>query len=293
MSRIRRLVEVFVACEPIDMAIRATLIVFLLGPNLLGLEWQYRLLFHIISAVGLILPAVGRSAPFWCAVSAIMFFKTVDHWWMQDNHVFLLTWWCFTIALALYAEDTERVVKLNARWLVGLSFALATLWKGLLSPDYMSGDYFYYTFLTDARFMPIGMLFGGMSAEDYQHNFSVMNQVSHYLADVQTVQLKGTEGLRWLTLAVTWWTVLIEGALAILFLAPTSSRLSRYRHAALLLFAWTTYLAAPVKTFGWTLTTLGLAQCDRDQFRLRLCYLLTYPLLLIYEQAPIWEMFGG
>lgn len=293
MSRIKRLMESFADCESLDVAIRATLVIFLLGPNLLGLEWQYKLLFHVISAVGLILPAIGRSLGFWCVVTAIMAIKTVDHWWLQDNHVFLLTWWCLTITLALVSRNGEGIVKLNARWLVGLSFAFATLWKGLLSPDYMSGDYFYYTFLTDARFMPLGKIFGGMSGEDYQHNFQVMNQISHYLADVQTVELRGTDRLRWLTLVVTWWTVVIEGVLAVLFLAPASSRLSRYRHATLLLFAWTTYLAAPVKSFGWTLTTLGLAQCDRDEYRLRLCYLFTYPLLLIYEQAPIWEMLGG
>jgi hypothetical protein len=38
-----------------------------------------------------------------------------------------------------------------------------------------------------------------------------------------------------------------------------------------------------------TLTTLGLAQTDREQCVTRFCYLLTYPRLLIYEQVSIWR----
>src|SRR5262249_36111429 len=157
------------------------------------------------------------------------------------------------------------------------------------SPDYIGGDYFHYTFLTDQRFAKLGTLLCGMTAADYQRNYNAVAQLSNYKAEVHSVQLISTAAGRNLAIVVTWWTVLIEGVLALLFLLPTSHRLSKWRDAALLLFAWTTYLAAPVKTFGWTLTTLGLAQSDRDSRIVRFCYLITFPLLLIYEQAPIWE----
>jgi hypothetical protein len=288
-----RVVAALVDGEPIDVALRATLLIFLLGPNLLGLEWHYKLLFQIVSVVGLLAPAVGRSAGFWCVVTALMVCKSFDHWWMQDNHVFLLTWWCIAITIGLFAADAKGVIALNARVLIGLSFFFAVLWKGFLSPDYMSGEYFHYTFLTDGRFSQIGILLCGMTAEDYSHNYAAINQLANYTAEVHSVQLQGTDALRTLALVVTWWTVLIEGALAVLFLVPISTRLSRWRDAVLLLFAWTTYAAAPVKTFGWTLTTLGLAQCDRDARRTRFCYLMTYPLLLIYDLAPIWSSING
>ncbi len=275
--------------DPIDLAVRATLLVFILGPNLLGLEWYYKLLFQVVCVTGLISPGVGRNAGFWCGVSAMMLYKTFDHWWMQDNHVFLLTWWCLTVTIALCTEHREHVVTANARWLIALSFLFATLWKGFLSPDYMSGDYFYYTFLTDRRFSQIGILLGGMTDADYQYNYKQVGQLTNYTAEIFRMQLRSTDELRLLTVVVTWWTVLIEGALAVMFLLPKRWRLSRYRHAVLLLFAWTTYVAAPVKTFGWTLTTMGLAQCEPDARRTRMLYILTYPILLIYEQAPIWQ----
>lgn len=274
---------------PVDLAIRATLLVFLLGPNLLGLEWYYQLGFQVVAIVGLIIPAIGASPGFWCVIAVMMVFKTLDHWWMQDNHVFLLTWWTIAMATAAWSKQRERIVSVNARWLIGLSFLLATLWKAILSPDYMSGDYFHYTFLTDARFASIGQLVGGMTEHDYQQNHAAFNRTVSYRVDEPTADLFSTQRLRTLTLIVTWWTVIIEGVLALLFLLPRRFRLSRYRHAALLLFAWTTYMAAPVKTFGWTLTTLGLAQCEREQKWYRIGYLLTYPLLIIYEKAPIWQ----
>lgn len=289
-ARGSRLMVSLAGNDPIDAPLRATLLVFLLGPNLLGLEWQYKLLFQIVSVVGLISPAVCRSAAFWCIVTGITLWKTVDHWWMQDNHVFLLTWWCIAITVGLLSTDTKRVIAVNARLLIGLSFFFAVLWKGFLSDDYVSGNYFHYTFLTDARFSGLGELLCGMNPGDYKHNYAAAGQLANYTAEIHSVQLRGTDSLRTLAIVVTWWTLFIEGLLALLFLVPRSWRLSKYRDAAMLLFAWTTYLAAPVKTFGWTLTTLGLAQCDEDARKTRFCYLLTYPLLLIYEQAPIWKV---
>lgn len=62
---------------------------------------------------------------------------------------------------------------------------------------------------------------------------------------------------------------------------------ARYRHGALLVFAWTTYLIATVETFGWTLLTLGAAQCLPDQHRLRLLYMLSCLLILLYHYVPL------
>lgn len=274
--------------DPIELVLRVTLLIFLIGPNLFGLDWHYKLIFQILAIVGLAAPAVGGSTAFWCGVTGLTILKTFDHWWMQDNHVFLLTWWCLTITISRFAADPKRVMSTNARLLIGLSFLFAIAWKGILSPDYMHGDYFHYTFLTDSRFSQMGTLLCGMDNEQYQSNFKAIRLLSDFKVEAQSVQLRGTDSLRTLAVVVTWWTVLIEGLLALLFLLPTRFRLARYRDAALLFFAWTTYLAAPVKTFGWTLMTLGLAQCDSGARRTRICYLLTYPLLLIYEQAPIW-----
>jgi hypothetical protein len=284
----RRFADTLLDGEPLDLLIRATLLVFLIGPNLIGIEWQYKLLFQAAAVIGLVAPAVGRSGPFWLGMAGAMLFKTLDHMWMQDNHVFLLTWWCLALALARYSEASDRVVAINARLLIGLSFFFAVVWKGILSPDYMRGDYFHYTFLTDDRFSKLGTLFCEMEASQLQKNYQAVAQLADFRMDVSSVPLQGTPSLRTLAIVVTWWTVFIEGVLAVLFLVPTRWRISRWRDGALLLFAWTTYLAAPVKTFGWTLVTLGLAQCPREARRTRICYLLTYPILLLYEIAPLW-----
>jgi hypothetical protein len=284
-----RIVSAFADADPLTLARRATFVLFLIGPNLYGQDWHYRLVFQVLAVIGLVSASAGRSVALWCVITLLMFLKTLDHWWMQDNHVFLQTWWCFAMTIGVIAREPQRIVPLNARVLIGLSFFLAVLWKGFLSPDYVSGDYFHYTFLTDARFGPMGTLLCKMSGADFRHNYDAVARVASYTPpEVREVQLKGTPSLRTLAIVVTWWTLFIEGALALLFLVPRSWRIARCRDAALLLFAWTTYLAAPVKTFGWTLLTMGIAQTDREARVTRMLYLITLPLLLIYEQAPIW-----
>jgi hypothetical protein len=282
--------DMLLESDPLDLVIRATLLLFAGMPSILGVEWQYQLIIRGLAVIGILAPVAGRSAAFWWAMATIFFVKSVDHWWIQDNHLFLLNWWCLTLALALSTADPRRIIAANARLLIGLSFFFAVLWKGFLSPDYMRGDYFHFTFLTDSRVSGIGTLLCGMDPLQYRHNYDAMGLLASYKAEVQSVQLQGTPVLRMLAVVVTWWTILIEGALALLFLLPSKFRWTRGRNVALLLFAWTTYLAMPIVTFGWTLITLGLAQCDDRARRTRLCYILTYPLLLAYLLAPIWPI---
>ena len=149
-QRFARGLAAVLEADPLDPALRATLLIFLVGPNLLGVEWHNRLLLQSAAIAGLLVPGLARSATLWCVVAALMLLKTLDHWWMQDNHVFLLTWWCLAIAIGLLLRDADRIVAFNARALVGLSFLFAVVWKAFLSPDYLSGDYFHYAFLTDA-----------------------------------------------------------------------------------------------------------------------------------------------
>ncbi|MGH7895669.1 MAG: hypothetical protein ACREQL_13440, partial [Candidatus Binatia bacterium] len=72
------------------------------------------------------------------------------------------------------------------------------------------------------------------------------------------------------------------------FLLPKRFGVARYRHAILLLFAWTTYLVATVATFGWVLMTIGLGQCEPERRRTRVLYVATCILVLAYEYCPLF-----
>jgi hypothetical protein len=88
---------------------------------------------------------------------------------------------------------------------------------------------------------------------------------------------------------MTWWTVAIEGFLALAFLWPRDRGLSRLRDAALLVFCATTYAAATVEGFGWLLIAMGVAQCPPERPRTRGLYLAAFALILFYREVPWTE----
>jgi hypothetical protein len=55
----------------------------------------------------------------------------------------------------------------------------------------------------------------------------------------------------------------------------------------LIAFAALTYAAAPVAGFGWLLAAMGLAQCGPAQPAVRLAYLVTFVLVLVYAETPL------
>src|SRR5262245_14685477 len=85
---------------------------------------------------------------------------------------------------------------------------------------------------------------------------------------------------------MTWWTVILEGAIAVVFLWPVKQRLSTLRDALLLTFCATIYAVVPVEGFGWLLIALGVAQCDPSRRRTRFLYLAVFALILFYREVP-------
>jgi hypothetical protein len=88
---------------------------------------------------------------------------------------------------------------------------------------------------------------------------------------------------------MTWWTVAVEGAVALTFLWPVGRGLSKVRDATLLTFCVTTYAVATVAGFGWLLLALGIAQCQPERRTTQLCYLAVFVLILFYRQVP-WAL---
>jgi hypothetical protein len=118
----------------------------------------------------------------------------------------------------------KPLVATNARLLIGFSFAFAVLWKGILSPDFMDGTYFHYTFLTDNRFQDFGLLFGGMEYADFAYDRQRLARLGNANAAIEFLNLRSSDQLALLATVITWWTLFIEGALAVLFLWPKQVR---------------------------------------------------------------------
>jgi hypothetical protein len=275
--------------DRLDLATRLTLILFLVSDWVVSSDWVFSLPLRILGLAGLLVPPWNRRLGLWLLVLACMAAKTVANWWTQDNHHFLLTYWCVAVCLALPLPDDERdgVLARSAKLLLGLSFLFASLWKGVLSPDFIDGSYFHYTFLTDDRFTDMAAIIGQLPDAAITHNRTELGRL-YGAADVTAVTLQSTPLLRTTTRLVTWWTQAIETALAVTFLWPGSGGLARLRNWVLLVFAWTTYPTVPNVgvSFGWTLMIVGTAATDPDDRLARMLYAVTCAVLMVYHFTP-------
>jgi len=259
-----------------------------LGLTLLALLWHpigsdlLRPGFLALAGVGLLIPAALRRPALWIALAALAALRVALDWPLPDNHAYLLVWWCFAVGLALRSGAPEDELAGTARVLIGLVFAFAFLWKALLSPDFVNGDFQRFAWLTDPRFELATLQLGGLTPEALTDNRAFLLG-----ARGAPDALMLTPAFRVWTWGATLWTLVTEGALAVAFLVPPR-RTGRVRDALLLAFCVVTYIFAPVAGFAWLLLSMGLVQASRGR-RWTQAYLAVAGLVLLYEYQP-WRL---
>ncbi len=278
--------ELFSATLP-DLTLRFTLLALLLRP--VG-DWTVRPFVLLLACLGLVSPRVLRSPYTWLILTVLTGWRVVADWPLSDNHAYLLCYWCLALACSLLATDVRASMALNGRLLIGLTFLLATLWKALLSPDYINGTFFRVTLLTDPRFADVGLLIGQLTDQQLTENRAFLEPDLSGGRRLNPPELSEPPAIRQLAQAATWWTVIMEALVALSFLMPTRSWCSRQRHAALLVFCGVTYVFAPVDGFGRLLLVMGLAQCEPTRHGLQSAYLATFFLVTFYGQIPFMSL---
>ena len=228
-----------------------------------------------------------RQAPLtWVLLAALAFGRLAALWPLADNHHYLLAYWCLAIALALGGRSPAATLATSGRWLLAAAFALAVLWKGVLSPDYTDGRFFRVTLLTDGRFTDASMVFGGLTPEQMRQNQAFLAPLPDGAELLHPPPFVEPPRLRLFASVATWGGLALEGLLAVLWMIPSHGRIRLASHAALLVFCVTTYALAPVAGFGWLIATLGLAQCRRQQRVLGGAYIAVFVLILLYSEIP-------
>lgn len=263
-----------------DLVARVSLLYVLFHP--FGERWA-RASVTALAAWGVLSGSMARRPLIWVGIIVV---TATQVSWRSDNHMYLFIYWMLTLALATALDDAERIARLNAKWLIGLAFAFASLWKAVLSADYMDGTFFHGQLFFDRRFQDFATVAGGLTPELANTNRFLLREITSELV-LQPAMLKTTTSLWTLAILLTWWTVVIETIVAVAFLLPASLRLSRSRDWILLLFVTTTYAVAPVAGFGWLLLVMGLAQSDQRNVFLRAAYLGCLVLVLAYKTVSI------
>jgi hypothetical protein len=278
----RGLRDALARVDPVALALRLTLLDLLLRP--IGERWV-RPATLLLAGAGLVLPTLLRQPALWLALAACTAWRIASAWPLGDNHAYLLTYWCLAVSLALLAGAGDLRIARSARWLVGLAFAFAVLWKAL-SPDYLDGRFFRVTLVVDTRFETFTRVVGGFDAEALEDRRAFLTQHVDDAFAVWTDAPPEPPRFAAAARAATWGTIAGELAVALAFLWPAGRGPSRARDPLLLAFCAVTYAVAPVEGFAWLLLAMGLAQADRAQPWTRAAYPAVYALVLLYRELP-------
>ena len=225
--------------------------------------------------------AVLTSPRYWFVVAVLVNVWNVLHWYGTDNHRYLIGYWCVAIFAALIAGQPDAL-RTSARLLVGLTFAFALLWK-IVSPDYLDARFMHFSLLTDPRFQGVAATFGDLDHEIRHFNELAYTALTSYDGDLEAVGLRTTGAAETTARVLTWWGVTIEGLVALTFLWPGRRRLARYRDLLLVVFIASTYVIAPVVSFGLILAVMGLTQRERPQGAATVGYVAVLLLMPVYQ----------
>ena len=243
-----------------------------------------RPLLMALAAAGLVSPRVLEAPLTWIAITILLTLRLVAEWPMPDNHVYLKTYFCAAVAIALLLPRSARALARSSRLLIGCAFAFAVLWKAGLSSDYVDGRFFRVTLLSDRRFDDVVGLIGGLAEAEVRENRQYLTSLPEGDEPSEVMRLHEPAGVHNLALAATWGAVLLEGTVALTFLWAGAG-LRGVRHAALLAFTVLTYAFAPVPGFGWLLLAMGLCDTHPGEGRLRAAYLIVFVVVLFSAEA--------
>jgi len=259
-----------------SIAGKLTLLLFVLYG---GDYWDLNIPIVIFAAIGLVASSLQTNGWYWAVIVAVLAKGSLPRFFVLDNHKILMIYW----ALALALSATPAYLATNARRLIGLAFLFAVAWK-IASPDFAEGSFFHLTLVVDGRFSGFTRIVGNVSADALASNqLSMRDLLSGDITSFKTVD---SPGLSMIAVGMSWWTLFIEGAVAVAFLgAGWSHRLHCLRNPLLILFLLSTYAIATVIGFGWLLAICGYAQTENQEKRSRIAFLVALLVLQLYR-AP-------
>lgn len=261
----------------LELIITVSLLLMLVYP---GDLWYEAIFIRIIAVWAFIDRSMARHPLFWLIVALMnLFIQNLYNWAFSDNHKWLITYWYLALACSLWHSEPARVMELNGRWLIGLTFLFAVA-KKLISSEYLSGNTFHQMLYFDSRFGDIARMTADLKMDH--------KETAKQLLSLQnSIGLPPAPNLVAVAQFLTWWTVLIEIAIAVFFLLPPSSRITRWKDVALMIFIITVYPIAPVLGFAWILIILGIAQCNPLSGKTLFGYLLLFPTIRVFEGGMI------
>lgn len=270
---------------------RLSLVQFIAGATLfLLVYWGFnnslaRIAVQLALLTVVLRPALLESRVLWVILSIVNTIALVDGWVSADNHKYLTVYWVYVVTLAVSVQSRqlgEAILAWHGRFFLVFVFCVAALQK-TFSPTYMSGEMFEMRLLIDERFKAFGHLFGldrAVSDAAFDLSAQLRNPLTEF--EGNAVTLPSTDKVRMLGLVITWYDLLIQYAIGLIFL-PARAITDRIGHYLLLFFIVATYLPAPVFGFGWLLAIFGLCLSWKKYPLFNIAYTASFVLILLYQ----------
>lgn len=224
------------------------------------------LFFKLFIVIGVV-AQITKQYAFWLVITILLALIYLPEWYKIDNHEYLIIYWALAMAVALYSPTPKETLQKTAALLLGLCFFFATFWK-VITPEFMDGSFFQFLLAGgDSRFREFSVMISGMNNEMISANQSTFYSIKEGNFVDTFVHLEITEHLHLKALTLTWWTIILEGAVAFLFLVNAKMVSPYIKHGALILFIVTTYPVAPVITFGLLLVCMGISQSKNHKIK--------------------------
>ncbi|MBR8827920.1 MAG: hypothetical protein DSM107014_08460 [Gomphosphaeria aponina SAG 52.96 = DSM 107014] len=257
------------------LVLRLTLLLLLFyGSSSILLDIPLR----IVCSLMLLLPILQTNQIMWVIICALVWWINAIDWFALDNHKILIGYWCLVCALAVSSKVTDKVLAWNGRMLIGLTFLFATAWK-IMAGEYGDGSFLLYTFLSDRRVELMATFIGSISPDILQQNRLLEALLRYQPHILGSTTVSSSPQLELFTLAASYWTLIIESAVAVSFLGGGMSRLFLLRDWILILFIATTYFLLPVLGFAYILMIMGFAQCPPQNNTIKIAYICLFGLL--------------
>lgn len=241
----------------------------------------------VILIPGLLFSAVRQNKFFWLLVSLMgcTFYLVLDLVGYVPNHKHIFAYVILAVTLSMFIKEKVHpldFMKHQSKIIIGLCFLFATTGK-FMAPEFLNGSFFEFTNTTDPRFFGFSTLIGGVDMHALQQNEANLNAIVNTINPLFSFPVNGVEQIHTWGFLISYWTIFIEGMIAISFCLPSRFLIAKYRNVFLVTFIITTYPIATVTGFAIILTALGFIQSVKDNK----LSLVSYFYLAVYVLLPL------